>query len=67
MPLIELLEPVGRLVATAAHTSQLWIATHSRQLAAYIEEHSGHASIALELVEGETRRVGQGLIPLDVD
>jgi predicted ATPase len=52
-----LLEPLAKLIARAAETSQLWITTHSMQLARYIERFSGEAPVRLELQDGETRVV----------
>lgn len=57
-----LFEPLGRLMARAARSSQLWVTTHSEELARRIEEGSGIPPIALEKVEGETRIAGQGLL-----
>ncbi len=51
----ELLPPLGQLLVDAAERSQLWITTHSRELAEAIERRSGVAPIRLELVKGETR------------
>lgn len=58
----DLIPALANLIATAARSSQLWITTHSRALAAAIEEQTGEASIELEMVGGETRVKGRGHI-----
>jgi predicted ATPase len=52
-----LLEPLAKLIARAAENSQLWIATHSFELAKYIEKFSGQPPVRLEIEDGETRLV----------
>lgn len=52
-----LLEPLAKLIARAAENSQLWIATHSLELASYIEQFSGQAPVRLQIEDGETRLV----------
>ncbi len=54
----DLSEPLARLLAAASHRSQIWITTHSRDLADYIVEQSGYSPIELEKVEGETKLLG---------
>lgn len=51
----DLLEPLARLIVRASRDTQLWITTHSRALAAKIEEHSGIPRIELRLTDGETK------------
>jgi len=53
----DLLAPLGKLIAEASHETQLWITTHSRELAWAIEEHSGASPVKLHKVEDETRLV----------
>jgi predicted ATPase len=53
----ELLPPLAELLVLAAERSQLWITTHSRELADAIERRSGVSLVRLELREGETRVV----------
>jgi predicted ATPase len=50
-----LLEPLAKLIARAAEHSQLWITTHSVELARSIEQFSGQSPIRLTLEHGETR------------
>lgn len=57
----DLFEPLARLIADASKHSQLWITTHSRELADYIMDFTGAAPIELEKVDGATRIVGQKL------
>jgi predicted ATPase len=52
-----LLEPLAKLIARAAQTSQLWITTHSLELANHIEQFSGQPPVRLQLEDGETRVV----------
>jgi len=56
-----LYEHLAKLIVDASECSQIWITTHSRDLADYIMELSGAIPIELEKVEGETRMVGVGL------
>jgi predicted ATPase len=57
-----LLEPLAALLHRAARDSQLWITTHSEELARKVEERSGIPPVRLEKVEGATRVSGQGLL-----
>lgn len=50
----DLIEPLARLVVRACKDTQLWITTHSRDLAEKIEEHSGIPRIQLRMADGET-------------
>lgn len=54
----DLSEPLARLLVDASHRSQIWITTHSRELADCIVELSGYSPIELEKEEGETKLVG---------
>jgi predicted ATPase len=58
----DLLAPLARLVVEASRQSQIWLTTHSRRLADSIAEQSGQLPVELEMVRGETRVVGQGLL-----
>lgn len=58
----DLLDGLAQMIVRASNNSQLWITTHSLRLAQLIERHSREPSIKLELVNGETRVVGQGLV-----
>ena len=57
----DLFEPLAKLVAKASTNSQLWITTHSRELADWILEHTGVEPIELQKVNGETQIVGARL------
>lgn len=59
----DLFEGLARLITTASRHSQLWITTHSPRLAELIERFSREPNVRLELVDGETRIVGQKLVP----
>ena len=50
----DLLRPLGRLIVNASRHSQVWVSTHSRELADAIYADSGVAPIELELRNGET-------------
>lgn len=50
----DLIDTLGKLIASASRYSQLWITTHSKALAESIERHSGVPRIELQLVNGET-------------
>ncbi|HEY3742993.1 MAG TPA: AAA family ATPase, partial [Bryobacteraceae bacterium] len=54
----DLLKPLAKLIAQAARTSQIWVTTHSRALADYIEEYAGLPRVELHLVKGATQIVG---------
>lgn len=58
----DLLDPLAEMIARAGKHSQLWITTHSRPLAERIAKHSGEDPIVLDMVGGETKVVGQGLV-----
>lgn len=57
-----LLEPLGQLIVDASKRAQLWVTTHSKELADAIEAHSGRPPVQLEMADGATRVVGQGLL-----
>ena len=63
----DLLEPLAQLIARAARSSQLWITTHSRPLADAIEAHTNEPRVELQIVNGATSVVGQGLILRDAE
>jgi predicted ATPase len=54
-----LLKPLAQLIAKASERSQIWITTHSFELAELIQESAGVAPIRLCIVDGETRKEGQ--------
>ncbi|MGB2717387.1 MAG: AAA family ATPase [Vicinamibacterales bacterium] len=53
----DLLDGLARMIVEASKYSQVWITTHSAQLARLIEQHSSFRSVVLDLVDGETRLV----------
>jgi predicted ATPase len=53
-----LLDALATLVVRASTQSQIWITTHSTELADYILEYSGCCPIELQKVEGETQLIG---------
>jgi len=53
-----LFDALAKLIVKASEQSQIWITTHSRDLADYILEYSGYAPLELEKVDGETRLMG---------
>ncbi len=53
-----LLDALAKLVVRASQQSQIWITTHSTELADYILEYSGYCPIELQKVEGETQLIG---------
>jgi predicted ATPase len=57
----QLLAPLGRLIARASRASQLFVTTHSQELADHIAESADAQTINLALVDGETRIAGQKL------
>jgi predicted ATPase len=61
----DLFQPLAKLIAGASKYSQLWITTHSKELADFILEYTGVAPIELEKVDGATRVIGAKLSPED--
>ena len=61
----DLLDGLAQLIVRVSRNSQLWVTTHSPRLAELIQRHSREPNIQLELVNGETRVVGQKLILRD--
>ena len=58
-----LLRPLADLVSAASKTSQIWVITHSFELAKLISERCHVDPIELERVNGETKVKGQKLSP----
>ncbi|HEY9714632.1 MAG TPA: AAA family ATPase [Chroococcales cyanobacterium] len=56
-----LIEPLARLIVEGSRHSQVWITTHSRDLADAIMDKSGYEPLELAKEEGETTLVGVGL------
>lgn len=54
----DLLDPLARLISAAADRTQVWVVTHSRELAERIEAHSGSKVYHLEKVDGVTKVAG---------
>jgi predicted ATPase len=59
----DLFEPLADLISAAARQSQLWVTTHSRDLAGKIADRLGARPLELELMEGETRLAGDPNTP----
>ncbi|HEY9677344.1 MAG TPA: AAA family ATPase [Drouetiella sp.] len=57
----QLLEPLAKLIVNASENTQIWLTTHSRQLADAILELTGHEPIELGMVKGETTLLNVGL------
>lgn len=57
----QLLPPLGRLIARASRGSQMFVTTHSQELAEQIAQNTDARTIALALVDGQTQIVGQRL------
>lgn len=51
----DLYDPLAELIARASRNSQIWVTTHSRQLAAQIAARTEITPAELTLIEGETR------------
>lgn len=56
-----LFDAMARMLKVASADSQIWITTHSQELADYMLEYTGCSIWELEKVDGETRLVGVGL------
>jgi predicted ATPase len=50
----DLIEPLARLIVSVSKDTQLWITTHSTELAGRIEEQSGIPRVRLAMKDGET-------------
>lgn len=50
----DLIEPLARLIVGVSKDTQLWITTHSTELAGRIEEQSGIPRVRLAMKAGET-------------
>lgn len=51
----DLLEPLAHLITRASRFSQIWLTTHSLDLAGHLQRLTGCAPVVLEKVAGETR------------
>lgn len=58
----DLLPPLAQLIARAGNRSQLWITTHSQQLASLVKNETGQMPIVLEKLNGETQVAGHFLV-----
>lgn len=56
-----LIAPLSRLIVDSANTSQIWLTTHSRELADEIFDKSGYEPWQLSKEDGATKLVGVGL------
>ena len=56
----QLLAPLGRLIGRASRDSQLFLTTHSRELADHVAQNADVRTVELSLVGGETRVEGEG-------
>lgn len=56
-----LIKPLAQLIVRCSADSQIWLTTHSRELADTIMDLSGYEPFELHKVDGETRLVGTGL------
>jgi hypothetical protein len=54
----QLLPPLGRLIARAGQRSQMFVTTHSRELADSIAEHTRARTLQLAIDKGETHVLG---------
>lgn len=63
----DLFDPLAKLIARASEKCQLWITTHSQELADLILEYTGFSPIELHKVDGETKIVGARLSEDDGD
>ncbi len=57
----QLIAPLSRLIVDSAKTSQIWLTTHSRELADYVFDKSGYEPWELTKKDGATKLVGVGL------
>lgn len=57
----QLFQPLAQLIVRASADTQIWLTTHSTELADAILELAGYDALELENVQGETRLKGVGL------
>jgi predicted ATPase len=55
----EMIEPLAEAIAQAAGRTQIWITTHSTELAAHVERLTGARPVVLEMRNGETCVAGR--------
>jgi predicted ATPase len=55
----QLLPPLGRLIGRASRDSQLFVTTHSRELAEHVAQNADARTVELSLVGGETQIGGE--------
>ena len=58
----ELLEPLAALIAAASESTQVWLTTHSNELAQHLTDKVGIEPIRLYMKDGETLIDGQSLL-----
>jgi predicted ATPase len=58
----DLFESLARLIAEASRQSQLWVTTHSQQLADHLTEFTGVVPFELEKEDGATKIKGVDLL-----
>lgn len=63
----DLSEALAKLIVQASKRSQMWITTHSYELAKFIAIHGGNEAVELEKRRGATCIKGDGLIEKDED
>lgn len=51
----QMLPALASLIAEASHYSQIWLTSHSPELAKLIEKHRAFSLYQLSMVDGETR------------
>jgi predicted ATPase len=56
-----LIAPLARLIAKASNVTQIWLTTHSRELADAIMDATGYEPYELTKKNGQTKLVGAGL------
>ena len=56
-----LLGPLAKLIVNASQTTQIWLTTHSQELADAITDLSGYSPYELTKVDGQTKLIGAGL------
>jgi predicted ATPase len=61
----DLSEALAKLIVQASKRSQMWITTHSYELAKFIAIHGGNEAVELEKRRGATCVRGDGLIEID--
>lgn len=58
----DLIRPLAGLIAQASSRTQIWVTTHSQELARHLQDQADAQTYEIDLVKEETKVKGQGLL-----